>query len=136
MKPATEKTIIALLLASVCFVLVVGWVLSRDNDNNLSIPGIPNCTFAKITGIPCPLCGGYSAFSHGMRGEFEQAWRENPFSLLLLATLILAVPALMVALVWPGGIKRVIRSRIFIVGSIVWGVIMFLVLVVFWLGRL
>lgn len=36
------------------------------------------CTLRKVSGLPCPGCGGTRAFYHLFRGEFAQSFRLNP----------------------------------------------------------
>lgn len=36
------------------------------------------CEIRRISGLPCPGCGGTRAFYHLFRGEFLQSFRLNP----------------------------------------------------------
>ena len=40
--------------------------------------GLFECTFRKMSGLPCPGCGGTRAFFHFFRGEFWESIRLNP----------------------------------------------------------
>lgn len=43
--------------------------------------GIFECALRKISGLPCPGCGGTRAFYHLFRGEIAQSFRLNPIVL-------------------------------------------------------
>ncbi len=43
------------------------------------------CPFAKITGQPCPLCGGSRAIVDLLSGQFNVAWNHN-------AAIVVATP--------------------------------------------
>ncbi|MDQ1712128.1 MAG: hypothetical protein QOE45_1578 [Frankiaceae bacterium] len=48
------------------------------------------CLLRSTTGIPCPLCGGTTAFTRLGRGRVAAAFAANPFALLLVAAVVLA----------------------------------------------
>jgi len=54
--------------------------------------GLPPCTIQFWFGIPCPSCGGTTAFSHFVRGEWGSAWRANAASCLFAGVCVIGVP--------------------------------------------
>ena len=40
--------------------------------------GLFECAIRKMSGFPCPGCGGTRAFYHLFRGEFIESFRLNP----------------------------------------------------------
>jgi len=136
LKPAREKLLIGLVLASVLAALAVGALLAANPRLTPGALGYPGCLFRAVLGIPCPACGGFSALSMALRGELRGAWDANPFAVLLLATMLVAVPALLVALVWPGSVVPLLRSRAFRVAALAWGAVLLFTLVFSWIARL
>jgi hypothetical protein len=54
--------------------------------------GIRLCLFKRLTGIPCPTCGGTRAALHLLRGDPSAAWRSHPLAAaLLLGVMVYAV---------------------------------------------
>lgn len=54
--------------------------------------GIRLCLFKRLTGIPCPTCGGTRAVLHLLRGDLSAAWRSHPLvAVLLLGLMVYAV---------------------------------------------
>lgn len=49
--------------------------------------GMPACNFYRLFHIPCPACGGTTAFAEMSRGHFQRALRANIFSSLLYGLL-------------------------------------------------
>lgn len=43
--------------------------------------GLFECTLRRVSGLPCPGCGGTRAFYHLFRGEIVQSFRLNPIVL-------------------------------------------------------
>jgi len=43
------------------------------------------CVFHKLTGLPCPFCGGTRATRSLLHGDWHQAIYLNPLSILVLA---------------------------------------------------
>jgi hypothetical protein len=54
--------------------------------------GLPECTFKKITGIPCPSCGMTTSFALTIRGDLLSAVQANSVGVLLALTLLAAIP--------------------------------------------
>src|SRR5580765_1080225 len=47
------------------------------------------CLFKKMTGIPCPGCGGSRSFLMALHGDFYHSILMNPMGLLILTVLVL-----------------------------------------------
>jgi hypothetical protein len=54
--------------------------------------GLPPCTFLYWFDIPCPSCGGTTAFSHFVRGQWVSAIRANAAAALLAGLCVAGVP--------------------------------------------
>ena len=54
--------------------------------------GLPPCTFQFWFDIPCPSCGGTTAFAHFVRGQWGSALRANAASGLLAGLCAIGVP--------------------------------------------
>ena len=54
--------------------------------------GLPPCSFITLFGIPCPSCGGTTAFAHFVRGQWLQSLKVNPGAALLAFVGAVAVP--------------------------------------------
>lgn len=54
--------------------------------------GLPPCTIQFWFGIPCPSCGGTTAFAHFVRGQWGSALRANAASTLLAGLCAVGVP--------------------------------------------
>lgn len=54
--------------------------------------GLGPCSFAHLTGEPCPACGMTTAFAWCMRGRPEMAWRANPASFFLVPACLVLIP--------------------------------------------
>lgn len=76
MKFCKAFTLTFLLIASAIWV----WM-----GKELSIQ--PFCPFHKITGIPCPGCGGVRAARFLISGDIKSAIYTNPLSVLLCITI-------------------------------------------------
>jgi len=56
------------------------YILGREFDYQ--------CWFRKVTGLPCPGCGGTRAFVFALHGDFYHSLQLNPAALVLLAGLM------------------------------------------------
>jgi hypothetical protein len=73
--------------------------------------GLGPCSFAVLTGRPCPTCGMTTALAWFTRGNLGQSWRANPAG-CLIALLIVPVSAWLVCCCWlkkPLGFRSVDR---------------------------
>ena len=136
MKPAREKLLIGLVLASVLAALAAGALLAASPRLAPGALGYPGCLFRAALGIPCPTCGGFAALSMALRGELRGAWGANPFAVLLLATMLVSVPALLAALARRGSVVPLLRSRSFRAAALAWGAVLLFTLVFSWIARL
>jgi hypothetical protein len=71
--------------------------------------GLPPCTFADVTGVPCPACGMTTSFALLVRGDVPNAARANWVGALLAAFCLLVVP-------W--SVASVLRGRALFVASL------------------
>jgi hypothetical protein len=131
-----EKLILAAVLLPAAALMLAGAVLAADPLLSLESFGYSGCLMVRCFGLPCPLCGGTEAFAAAFRGDFAAAWAANPFALMFFLTLALAIPALAVAIAWPGSAKPVLGNRFVGIAAAVWGVLLLIILVLAWLARL
>ena len=54
--------------------------------------GLPPCTIQYWFDLPCPSCGGTTAFAHFVRGEWVSAFRANAASSLFAGLCAVGVP--------------------------------------------
>jgi hypothetical protein len=54
--------------------------------------GLPQCTFKKVTGLPCPSCGMTTSFSLLMHGDPVNSLRANAAGTLLALVCLLLIP--------------------------------------------
>ena len=66
------------LFASITLIVAILWVWMGER-----LPIQPFCVFHKITGIPCPGCGGTRASRLLLSGDFTAAIMMNPLSVLI-----------------------------------------------------
>ncbi|MFO0845235.1 MAG: DUF2752 domain-containing protein [Gemmataceae bacterium] len=64
--------------------------------------GLPPCTFAVVTGVPCPACGMTTSFALLAHGDVANSLRANWVGTLLAAFCALVLP-------WAAG--GVVRGR-------------------------
>ncbi|MFO0890238.1 MAG: DUF2752 domain-containing protein [Isosphaeraceae bacterium] len=94
--------------------------------------GLGECTFATLTGRPCPSCGMTTALAWLTRGSPMRAWRANPAG-CLIGLLIPFVAAWLLLCVWldrPVGFRSIDRPLMGLVLAVV------LLSVVFWILRM
>lgn len=74
--------------------LAIGWYLQPDSRGfgTHHQLGFPSCTFISLWGIPCPMCGMTTSWSHLMHGNLTGAFHSNPGGALLGLTSMLAIP--------------------------------------------
>jgi hypothetical protein len=54
--------------------------------------GLPPCTFAEVTGVPCPSCGMTTSFALLVRGDVSNSLHANWVGTLLAVFCMLAIP--------------------------------------------
>lgn len=91
----------AVLFAGPVAVLITAAVLtpSLEGHGTHTQLGLPPCGFFVYTGYPCPGCGLTTAFSYMIRLEVIEAFRANPFGILLFLCTAAMVPLSMVGMV-------------------------------------
>jgi hypothetical protein len=89
--------------------------------------GLPPCSFADKTGVPCPACGMTTSFSLLIRGDIRNSLRANWVGTLLAGFCLAFIPWAAVC---------VVRGRTFIVRSLERGLMVLVTsLLVLMLGR-
>jgi len=99
MKFVVKKTTASEQFVGLGYALVgfTGLVLAQFGDFVLKI--MPQCTFHKITGLPCPSCGATRAGIYLAHLQIMRSLVENPiFFLLYTALLFYAINAVFGAL--------------------------------------
>jgi len=94
--PISRKEQVALVLAGVvgiALLLMAMWLrpspLGYGTHQQL---GLPPCTILLWFGVPCPSCGGTTAFAHFVRGQWGSALRANAASCLFAGVCAIGVP--------------------------------------------
>ena len=80
-------------LAGLTLLLLAVWL--KPNPNGFGTHqqlGLPPCTIQYWFDIPCPSCGGTTAFAHFVRGQWGSALRANAASGLLAGLCAIGVP--------------------------------------------
>jgi hypothetical protein len=54
--------------------------------------GLPPCTFAEITGVPCPACGMTTSFALLVRGDLGNSLQANWVGTLLACFCLAFIP--------------------------------------------
>ena len=54
--------------------------------------GLPECTFKRFTGMPCPSCGMSTSFAFLVRGDVMNSLRANAVGTMLAALCMLILP--------------------------------------------
>lgn len=72
--------------------------------------GLP-CPWRALTGTLCPLCGSTTMGVHLLGGDLAAAWQSNPFVLVLLGGLAVAVVAWSVELLGGPALRPPRRLR-------------------------
>jgi len=65
--------------------------------------GLGECTFLTTTGLPCPMCGMTTTFTHLAHLHFLTGLKTQPFGVLLFIATSLAFVFSTLELVWPRG---------------------------------
>ena len=54
--------------------------------------GLPPCSFQMWFGIPCPSCGGTTAFTHFVRGQWVSSFQSNAAACLFAGCCVVGAP--------------------------------------------
>ena len=94
--PISRKEQVALILAGLVGLTLLSLaVWLKPNPQGFGTHqqlGLPPCTIQFWFGIPCPSCGGTTAFAHFVRGQWGSAVRANAASCLFAACCAIGVP--------------------------------------------
>ncbi len=90
----TEQVILTLAgLVGLTLLLLALWLHPNPNGYGTHQQlGLPPCTIQFWFGIPCPSCGGTTAFAHFVRGEWGSALRANAASSLFAGLCAIGFP--------------------------------------------
>jgi hypothetical protein len=77
-------------IAAFLLAMVAGWGWFYFFDPATVDAFLP-CPFHAATGLDCPGCGSQRAVHHILHGNFSTAWRANPFIIVILPLLTLAI---------------------------------------------
>jgi hypothetical protein len=78
---------------------------------------LPPCPFLRLTGHPCPFCGGSRSFAEMWRGHVAHAAQLYPLGPALFVMTLVAIPALAIILV-VGRDLRIPRPLVVVGGSV------------------
>jgi hypothetical protein len=87
-----------LALALVAVFATAGYIKPYDADGKPASMathrqlGLPPCTFAEVTGVPCPSCGMTTSFALLVRGDVVNSARANWVGTLLAGFCLLVIP--------------------------------------------
>lgn len=86
--PYRERFLAA--LAAIAFLSVLAlaaWLepSSRGHGTHTAL-GMPPCSWAALTGYPCPTCGMTTSFAHAANGNLLKAFAVQPFGAFLALT--------------------------------------------------
>ena len=62
--------------------------------------GLPECTFKRFSGMPCPSCGMSTSFALLVRGDVLNSLRANAVGTLLAALCMLILPWSLACAIW------------------------------------
>ncbi len=82
--------------------------------------GLPECTFKRITGLPCPSCGMTTSFALTIRGDLVNGVQANSVGVLLALFLLAVIPWCVASAIWerPLFVRPVERTLMVIVFSL------------------
>lgn len=103
----------------------------KTQETHLQL-GFPQCSFYRMTGLPCPSCGFTTSFSLLMHGDPVNAFRANSVGMLLAAFGMLALPWALISAwlgryIWIKSAERVLITSliVFVVLMLTrWGIIL------------
>lgn len=62
--------------------------------------GLPECTFKRFTGLPCPSCGMSTSFAFLVRGDLGNSLRANAVGTLLALLCMAILPWSLACAIW------------------------------------
>jgi hypothetical protein len=118
------RAVLVVLACALVAVFATAWrIYPYDEDGSAQRMsthqqlGLPPCTFAKMTGVPCPSCGMTTSFSLLVRGDVVNSAKANWVGTMLAAFCLLAVPWAVVSVVTGRAvfIRSLERALVFVV---------------------
>jgi hypothetical protein len=91
-------TLVGIALGLIALFCVAAWLNPYQKDGSARRMethrqlGLPECTFKKLTGIPCPSCGMTTSFALTIRGDLVNAAQANCVGMLLALALLAIIP--------------------------------------------
>lgn len=90
---AEQATLALASLIGLTLLLLAVWLQPHPNGFGTHQQlGLPPCTIQFWFDLPCPSCGGTTAFAHFVRGEWGLAIRANAASFLFAGLCAVGVP--------------------------------------------
>lgn len=72
-------------------IAVLGVIVVYYNFNPVECGWMPQCPSKLLTGYECPGCGAQRALHAALHGNLRAAWQYNPFLIIGLPYLLVAV---------------------------------------------
>lgn len=140
-----RRLLVAIVLG-LCAVFGVAWWINPYDAEGHALRmasheqlGLPPCTFAVVTGVPCPACGMTTSFALLAHGDVVNSLKANWVGTLLACFCALVIPWALVSIV--RGRPVLVRSlekaflacviTLFVLMFARWGVVVWLA----WAGR-
>lgn len=90
---AEQVTLALASLIGLTLLLLAVWLQPNPNGYGTHQQlGLPPCTIQYWFDLPCPSCGGTTAFAHFVRGQWGSAMRANAASCLFAGLCAVGVP--------------------------------------------
>jgi len=119
-----KRNVVIIILAVIA--VIVGIVVYSAYDPSVS-RFFPKCPFKTLTGFDCPGCGSQRAIHSLLHGDIAGAFRFNALLIISIPFLLLIGFAELFGKQFPKLNKTVISTTT--------GIIVLIVLIVWWIGR-
>jgi hypothetical protein len=90
--------LVGIALGLIAVFVVAAWLNPYNSDGSARRMethrelGLPECTFKRITGLPCPSCGMTTSFALIIRGDLIHGVQANSVGVLLALFLLIVIP--------------------------------------------
>lgn len=104
LRPAIQDRIMGLILAVPTGSVLLTAVLLTPDPSGMGTHrqlGLSGCAVLTLTGLPCPMCGMTTTFTHLAHLEVIQGTLNQPFGLALFAATVVAFAVGMADLIKP-----------------------------------